>query len=70
MWLNVSSNSLWYYILTILKCTICFNYSVSIISKSLNLLCNLIVCQRNLTWKSGLISSSIVYICTYLTGVF
>nr|DAG60193.1 MAG TPA: hypothetical protein [Caudoviricetes sp.] len=32
MRLNVSSNSLWYYILTILKCTICFNYSVSIIS--------------------------------------
>nr|DAE31551.1 MAG TPA: hypothetical protein [virus sp. ctBM815] len=52
MWLNISSNSLWNYVLTILKCTICFNYSVSIISKSLDLLYNLIVCQRNLAWNS------------------
>nr|DAF11406.1 MAG TPA: hypothetical protein [Caudoviricetes sp.] len=70
MWLDISSNSLWYYILTTLKCTICFNYSVSIIPKSLNLLCSLIICQRNLAWKSGLISSGIVYICTYLTSIF
>jgi hypothetical protein len=52
LWLYISSNSLWYYILTIFKCAIRFNYSVSIISKSLDLLCNLIVCQRNLAWKS------------------
>nr|DAG45410.1 MAG TPA: hypothetical protein [Caudoviricetes sp.] len=40
----ISSNSLWYYVLTIFKCTICFNYGVSIISKPLDLLCNLIIC--------------------------
>nr|DAF96176.1 MAG TPA: hypothetical protein [Podoviridae sp. ctG4L18] len=68
--LYVSSNSLWYYVLTILKCTICFNYSVSIISKSLDLLYNLIICQRNHTWKSRLLSSNIVYIQTYLIGFF